>query len=88
MSANDHYFYGNPLGFGMQGFVVINPGETVAGPFYVIGPLDAAVKITTASSNWGGNLSGKTIKVSVYGYFETITVAADSAGSLLAYRTN
>jgi hypothetical protein len=88
MSINDNFFYGQPLAYGIQGFVIINPGETVLGPFFVVGPLDKPVIIQDALSNWGGNLNNQTIRVSVFGYFESITVDAASPGSLLAYRTN
>lgn len=88
MPLDDHNFYGAPLAFGIQGFAIIDPGQTVQGPFYVIGPIDKSVIIETGVSLWGGNLNNRTIKVSVYGYFESITVSSASTGSLLAYRTN
>lgn len=88
MPLDDHQFYGQPLAFGIQGFVTISPGQTATGPFYVIGPLDDAVILQDAVSEWGGNLNNKTIRVSVYGYFNSITVSSASTGTLLAYRTN
>ena len=88
MSTLDHFFYGQPLNFGTQGFTIIDPGQTAQGPFYVIGPIDKAVIIQSATSNWGGVLDNRTLKVSVFGYFESVTVSSASTGSLIAYRTN
>lgn len=86
MAGSEHFFFGNQIGYGVNGFTIIDPGQTVVGDFYCIGPLDAAVKIQSAISTWGGNLSGRTIKVSVFGSFSSITVSSASTGSLLAYR--
>jgi hypothetical protein len=86
-STLDHFFHGNPLLFGSNGFVIIGPGETATGPFYAIGPLDAAVTISAATSNWGGTLDGLEIKASVFGFFPSISVSSASTGSLIAYRT-
>ena len=88
MPLDDHNFHGQPLAFAIQGFAIIEPGQTVVGPFFCIGPLDDSVIIDDATSLWGGSLNGKTLRVSVYGYFESITVNALSPGTLIAYRTN
>jgi len=88
MSADSHFFFGNPLGFAIQGFAIIEPGQTIQGPFYCLGPIEKPVTIETAVNTFGGNLNGKTLRVSVYGYFESITVSSASTGSLIAYRTN
>jgi hypothetical protein len=84
--ASEHFFYGNPIGYGTNGFIVIQPGQTVDGSFFCIGPLAKAVIIQTPESNWGGDLNGQTIRVSVFGSFSSITVDGTSPGNLIAYR--
>jgi hypothetical protein len=88
MSEPSHLFYGNPLAFAIQGFEIIRPGETKQGPFFCIGPIDRAVTISAATSTWGGTLDGLSIRTSVFGYFDSISVDAGSQGNLIAYRTN
>jgi hypothetical protein len=88
MSTLDHFFYGKPLDFGSQGFTIITPGQTTQGPFYCIGPIDAAVLIQSATSEWGGTLDGVLMRAAVFGYFNSISVSSASTGSLIAYRTN
>lgn len=88
MSSDSHFFHGNPLAYAIQGFVTIGPGETVTGPFFCIGPLDDAVIIQDAVNTFGGNLNNKTIRVSVFGYFDSVSVSSASTGTIIAYRTN
>jgi len=87
MGANDHFFQGNQLSYGVGGFTIIDPGQSAQGPFFCIQPINGAVIILSGISTWGGDLSGRTIKVSVFGMFENIIVSSASTYSLLAYRS-
>lgn len=86
MAGSESFFYGNQIGYGVNGFAVAGPGQTITGDFYCIGPLDDGVLIDTAVNQWGGNVNGKTIRVSVFGSFSAVTVSSASTGTLIAYR--
>jgi len=80
------YFYGNPIGYGLAGFDIIDPGQTLTGSWFCVGPLDSAVTILSGTSINGGTLNNRTLKVSVFGMFDSITVHSASTGSLLCYK--